>query len=348
MVAAQFLFGRKHPLQCAIASNWFHRRAPLRRIVLARTAAEILSLRSRWEYLQARYSGSIFQSFKWNSLAAHFFEHEEPHVIFCETENGMTILPLCINHRRKSISCLGDVLFDYRDALTIGDEEALLAAWQQASRIDLPFSAGGLQASSNKRWAGFRLNPFYRTPIVKASDISADCFAERHSRSASRLRRLERMGATLRAEIPASPSHLRWIYQQKAIQPPEVGENVFTDPRRIEFMSAVAEHDPHSEDIFALKMAGKCIAALVTLREHRCRRFYTIWFDQQWARYSPGISLIYEVTRLSLAEGLTCDYMTGEQDYKMRFATSVEPLYWIEGSAEELRTLGERREVLAA
>jgi CelD/BcsL family acetyltransferase involved in cellulose biosynthesis len=320
----------------------------LRRIVLARTAAEILALRSRWEYLQARCPRTIFQSFKWNWLAAQFFDHEEPHAIFCETGNGMAILPLCINPARRVLAGLGDVLFDYRDVLSIGDDEALLAAWEQASRIELPFSAGGLQASSHKRWAGFHLNPFYRTPIVKAVEISADCFAERHSRSVSRLRRLERMGLIVREHIPASPTMLRWVYQQKAIQPPEAAENVFTDPRRIEFMATVGENDPHSEEVFALEMAGKCIAALVTLREHRCRRFYTIWFDQQWARHSPGISLIYEVTRRSLAEGLTCDYMTGEQDYKMRFATSVEPLYWIEASAEELRTLGERREVLAA
>ena len=316
----------------------------MRRIVLVRTVAEILSLHSRWEYLQARCSRTIFQSFKWNWLAAQLLDHEEPHVVFSETENGMAILPLCINHRRKSLSCLGDVLFDYRDVMRVGDEDALLAAWGEASRIGLPLSTGGLQSNSRKRWSGFHLNPFYRAPKVTAAEVSADCFAARHSRCAARLRRLERFGVTLRIHIPATPSLLRWIYQQKAIQSPEAGENVFTDPRRIEFMAAVAEYDPHDEEVFELEIAGRCIAALVTLREHRCRRFYTIWFDQQWARYSPGIGLIYEVTRRSLAEGLTCDYMTGEQDYKMRFATSVEPLYWIEASAEELRTLSERRD----
>ena len=215
--------------------------------MVARTAADILCLRSRWEYLQARCSRTIFQSFKWNWLAAQLFDHEEPHVIVCETENGMSILPLCINLWRKSLSCLGDVLFDYRDTLSIGDEEALHAAWEEASRIKLPFSTGGLQSSSHKRWTGFHLNSFYRAPMVKAAEISAESFAERHSRSASRLRRLERMGVALREHIPASPSLLRWVYQQKAIQPPEAGENVFADPRRIEFMAAVAEHDPHEQ-----------------------------------------------------------------------------------------------------
>lgn len=320
----------------------------MRRIVLARTAAEILSLRSRWEYLQARCSRTIFQTFKWNWLSAQLFEYEEPHVVFCETEGGMALLPLCINLRQKALSCLGDVLFDYRDVLSMGDDDAVLAGWEQASRIGLRFSTGGLQSSSQKRWAGFHLNPFYRTPLVKVAEMSAADFADRHVRSASRLRRLERMGMEVREYVPASPPLLRWVYEQKANQPPEAGENIFSDPRRIEFMAALAAHEPHCEEVFALEKDGKRIAALMTLREHRCRRFYTIWFDQQWARHSPGISLIYEVTRRSLAQGLTCDYMTGEQDYKMRFATSVEPLFWVEASAEELRALPERRSLAAA
>jgi CelD/BcsL family acetyltransferase involved in cellulose biosynthesis len=322
---------------------------PLRQIIVARTADEMLALRGRWEYLHARCSSTVFQSFKWNWIAAKSFtDREPPYVVFAETNSGMALLPLCINLDRRTLSCLGDVLFDYRDVLAIGDDTALLAAWDAVSRLGLPFSSGGVQASSHARWAGFHLNPFYRTPLVKDAEISAECFAATHPRSASRLRRLERMGVVFAEHSPASPALVRWLYEQKAIQPPEAGENVFSDPRRIEFINAVAENDPHYEEAFTFEMAGNCIAALVALREHRCRRFYTIWFDQQWARYSPGISLIYEVTRRSLAQGLNCDYMTGEQDYKMRLATSVEPLYWIEASAEELRMLPERRSVVAA
>jgi CelD/BcsL family acetyltransferase involved in cellulose biosynthesis len=320
----------------------------LRHIVVARTADEILALRSRWEYLHARCPASIFQSFKWNWMAARFFaDREAPYVVFAETNSGMALLSLCINLERKTLSCLGDSLFDYRDVLAVGDDSALLAAWDTTNRMELPFSTGGLPGSSHGRWAGFHLNPFYRTPLVRPAEISADCFATTHARCASRVRRLERMGAVFSEHSPASPDLMRWIYQQKAVQPPEAGENVFSDSRRIEFMSAVVANGPHGEEVFTFEMAGKCIAALVALREHRYRRFYTIWFDEQWARYSPGISLIYEVTRRSLAEGLNCDYMTGEQDYKMRFATSVEPLYWVEASAEELRTLSQRRAVAA-
>jgi CelD/BcsL family acetyltransferase involved in cellulose biosynthesis len=46
--------------------------------------------------------------------------------------------------------------------------------------------------------------------------------------------------------------------------------------------------------------------------------------------YSPGVSLLYIVIRQAQAHGLDFDFMTGEQPYKMRFATEVMPLYIVE------------------
>ena len=69
-----------------------------------------------------------------------------------------------------------------------------------------------------------------------------------------------------------------------------------------------------------------------------CRRFYTGWFAPEYEKHSPALALIYEITRQSLAAGLDCDYMTGEQPYKMRLATSAVPLYKVRASAEELAT----------
>ncbi len=44
----------------------------------------------------------------------------------------------------------------------------------------------------------------------------------------------------------------------------------------------------------------------------------------------------------SLAAGLDCDYMTGEQPYKMRLATNSVPLYNVRATAEELAALEKR------
>jgi CelD/BcsL family acetyltransferase involved in cellulose biosynthesis len=47
--------------------------------------------------------------------------------------------------------------------------------------------------------------------------------------------------------------------------------------------------------------------------------------------------LIHEVVQESLAAGLDCDFMTGNQSYKTRLATSNAPLYRICATSEMLR-----------
>ena len=88
-------------------------------------------------------------------------------------------------------------------------------------------------------------------------------------------------------------------------------------------MVAVAALEGSSCEVFTLENdTGTLIAGLVTFRDRNVRRFYTIYFNPEWARYSPGVALLYEVTARSLAEGLSCDYMTGEYAYKLRLANS--------------------------
>jgi CelD/BcsL family acetyltransferase involved in cellulose biosynthesis len=60
------------------------------------------------------------------------------------------------------------------------------------------------------------------------------------------------------------------------------------------------------------------------------------------------LSLIYEVTRRSLEDGLDCDYMTGEQPYKRRLATSSVPLYRLRATAAELGALRRAKMIQAA
>ena len=84
------------------------------------------------------------------------------------------------------------------------------------------------------------------------------------------------------------------------------------------------------------------VAALVTIRDVDARRLYTVYFDPAWSKFSPGTVLIYEVTARTLAEGLDCDYMTGEYGYKNRLATAMVPLLKVEASAEQLARASSR------
>jgi len=63
---------------------------------VARSVGEIETLGSVWDSLM-NPELSLFQSHRWNLLAAKFFgEREEPHFVFAENDNGAAILPAVI------------------------------------------------------------------------------------------------------------------------------------------------------------------------------------------------------------------------------------------------------------
>jgi CelD/BcsL family acetyltransferase involved in cellulose biosynthesis len=153
---------------------------------------------------------------------------------------------------------------------------------------------------------------------------------------------MERLGFELRSYDGNNPMLLRSIYEAKAEQSEA---SLFHDAGRVEFMVSAAGLMPNVFEVFTLDNGGTTAAAVVTLRDGRWRRFYTGWFAAEYEKHSPALALIYEVTRRSLASGLDCDYMTGEQPYKMRLATTSVPLYRVRATAEQLAAVGGAREL---
>ena len=312
----------------------------MRRTIIARTHHEISKLRYLWEALERRQPATMFQSFAWNqTAAAAFADRETPFVIYSEADHGAALIPAAA--ARGGLALLGETLFDYRDVLASGDEQVLHSAWNRASNLDLKFSSGAVRSDSNfSNWSGYNVSRFHGAPRVSPREITPDHFASKHNRLTRCQRRMEREGVTMHCRTGIDTDLVRFIYQQKGSQPTETGDNLFRDPRRVQFMMAVCRAVGNTCEIFTYESAGALVAALVTFRDHKVRRFYTIYFDQAWSRYSPGMVLLQEVTRRSLAAGLECDYMTGEHGYKLRFATSVVPMYWMEASANMLASLG--------
>ena len=144
-------------------------------------------------------------------------------------------------------------------------------------------------------------------------------------------------GATLRRYDGSASGLIRWIYERKAEQP---NGDIFTDPSRREFMVRAAGGDPRGCDVFTYETETQIVAAVVTFSHRATRHFYTIYFDNEWSQLSPGQVLLYEATGISLAEGLDCDYMTGEQPYKLRLATNSVPLYRVSATAERMADVG--------
>jgi CelD/BcsL family acetyltransferase involved in cellulose biosynthesis len=328
----------------------------LLRITVADTVQELERLRATWESLFHNSETTIFQSFGWNLLAARVFGcrghgehgkhkgghagHARPWVVWAESENGTAIVPAAVEE--EVIRFLGSRLFDYQDLLAAGDPQVLREAWRKLGDLGLPLAPIRLRNAGRWRGWGFPkllIRPMVSAPCVRAGEITAEAFTSRHGRCARLLRRLGRAGVRLRQYTGECSELVRSIYRRKGEQHLGNGGNVFADPRCVEFMVAAAAMERARCEIFTLEAGTTLVAALVCWREESVRRFYTIYYDPVWAAYSPGVALVFEITRRSLAQGLDSDYMTGEQAHKMRLATSRAMLFQAEASREAMRAL---------
>jgi len=311
---------------------------PRLRTIVAQSAFEMEGLAEVWNELTSTPPYSIFQRFGWNRLAAEIFSDRlRPHVICVDSDSGTAIIPAAINDREQRIEFLGETLFDYRDVLHAGDPEPLQLAWQQLAKLGLPLSICCIDSAGVDRWGGFSLQTFCTAPEVSRDKTNEQQFRLAHSRVGRHFRRLQRQGVEFRQFRGSDSEVVRQLYRRKAEQFAEDATNVFRDPSRREFMIASCALEDDNCDVFTLQSAeGDLVAGIVTFRDGGARRFYTIYFNPAWARFSPGVVLLYEVTARSLAEGLSCDYMTGEYPYKMRFANSSRMLHKLELSASDL------------
>jgi CelD/BcsL family acetyltransferase involved in cellulose biosynthesis len=305
------------------------------RIRICRSAEELPQLRPLWEAICACHPHTIFQDFDLNLLAAKAFaERDELFIVCAEASYGAAIIPAVISRKENSIRLLGEELFDYRCFLHHGAPEILAHALAVLAEQQLPLEIKSLrEIDCSTIGTALQLTPFCCAPAVNCGDITAEDFAAAHLRLARNLRRLERLSFTLQCYPGDYPGLVRFIYERKASQTPG---NLFQDQARIDFMVQAATLLRDRFEIYTLEDEACIAAAVIVLREENCRRFYTGWFSPRLEKHSPALSLIYEITRQSLAAGLDCDYMTGEQPYKLRLATSTVPLYRLQATADEL------------
>jgi CelD/BcsL family acetyltransferase involved in cellulose biosynthesis len=307
------------------------------RISLATSIAEVEKLRPLWEGALHESSATVFQNFDWNVLALRAFSDQAPRFIAVEKDTSVAILPLVVHN--GTLNFAGGPLFDYRDAVCAGDSLALETALETVASFGPPLSVSGVRGrAAAARWSRLSPQTWTGAPFVSTSEVSAQTFANKHARGRRALRRLTELGAQV-TKVKGSAEALERIYREKAKEPAGWGINLFRDERCIEFMRAVVEFPSTHCELFLLQAADHSVAALVTFVDQGVRRFYTTWMDPAWSKHSPGIALLFEATRLALEEGLDCDYMTGEQAYKMRFATGSEPLYKVEASVAQLSAL---------
>ena len=279
---------------------------------------------------------TFFQHFEWNLAAArHFSDREQPYVIAVEAEQDATIIPAATVGGASTF--LGEALTDYRSILTTDPEgQSLAIAWQALEGIGLPLKLTALRPEHHLVFDELSTQAFVGAPYL--SEISAKQFTRDHNRMFSRLRKLLRLGFELTARSAMDSELLRWLYQRKAEADPE---SLFHDSSRVEMLVETFAALKSEVEITTLERQGQIISAAIALRDRGYLRFYTNWYDTEWAHYSPGMVLLYEMTRRALEAGLVCDYMTGEQPYKLRMAREIAHLRRVEASAAELHGAAE-------
>jgi CelD/BcsL family acetyltransferase involved in cellulose biosynthesis len=307
-------------------------------VTITTTAREMAGLRPLWESLRANGRFTVFQDFHWNLLAFTMFgAREQPCVVCARASYGTAIVPAVMRHSDASLRLLGEELFDYRTFLCDGESSVLACALAALAGLKRRLEVVAIrEPDCTKICDGLQLLPFSAAPAVRCADCSAEAFAAAHGRLARNLRRLARLGFDVKTHRGTNAPLLRSIYERKAAQDPD---SLFRDPLRIKFLVNAGLFHPGVFEIFTLECGSRMAAALVTLRDRDVRRMYTAWFDPELKKFSPGLTLIYEVTRRALAVGMDCDYMTGEQPYKLRLATTFVPLYRLRATAQQLAAL---------
>ena len=313
-----------------------------------RSAHEMDKLRGRWEWLTAQRSYTLFQGFELNRQAAAWFSsRESPHVIVAESDSGLAIIPAV--RRPTELGLIGETLFDYRDVLCEGDRSVLGSAWRELAKVGLPLEVTALRSEEvRERWWGLESRPFCNAPATRIADTTSASFCHEHRKSAKAARHLAHAGLRLVRRDRELRDLAEWVYRRKA-EWSGTSKNLFQDRLRQDFMIHMMHLGVGNWCAWSYETdTDEIAAALVTLDDGAWRRFYTIHHDPLWERLSPGQSLIYEVTRETLAEGMNVDFMTGEYAYKNRLATSQVPLYRVRASPEQMAVQQAAREPEAA
>jgi CelD/BcsL family acetyltransferase involved in cellulose biosynthesis len=332
------------PRHCGASKSREPELAP--QVTIIRSEREISATRSLWERLYREGNYTVFQDFFWNLLASTAFPgRESPTVICAQASYGAAILPAVLRSDHQSLGLLGEELFDYRTCLHCGEPEVLACALAELARFQLPLRFVARESDCHSALGDMVVERFSAAPAVHCADISSADFEARHRRLARNFRRLARLGFSLKSYDGSQTGLIRSVYQRKAARDPD---SLFHDGLRIDFLVDAARIDPSAFEIFTLENGSSLGAALVTIRDRGWRRFYTGWFDPGLEKHSPGMVLIFEVTRRSLEAGIHCDYMTGEQPYKMHLATRSETLYRLSATAGQLSALGRIDQRLSA
>jgi hypothetical protein len=271
-----------------------------------------------WSAGASARSATVFQTFDFARHWIGTFAHAEVEIW---VHSGSSLV-LPVARRNDRVSLVGEGLFDYCDLVGPGADGAVL---ERAADI---MTAGDLKPRATGVRADSPFMDFWRrvgegAHFSAAPQRPASAGALGHTRLAGRWQREHDAGACVREETDTRERRavLDWILERKQCHP----ANVLGALER-QWIETVVEHSPQLAEVWSLCRGDHIMSALLCWRYPPTRYCYTIAHEPADAALSPGILLLYFVVSRSMSAGWDVDFLTGEQDFKLRFATRRQPL----------------------
>lgn len=279
-------------------------------------------LAAAWQAAAAAGNGTVFQEFAFARHWAQVFSREVELRVWVQAAPPL-VVPLALRHHRLEMA--GEGLFDYLDLIgppADGAQPAAEAvarwAWSEACFTGVPATS-----PHTGFWnaLGALPQPFAAAPCRAAGTP----LHGEHQRLAARWHKAR---VVLRlATGPGDRRHLlAWLLDHKARALAGSDQRSVLGNLEQRWLAAMVQHEPQLSELWALERAGETLAALLCWRNRAVRYGYTLSYDQHAAELSPGILLLFAVLNQTMNEGCSFNLLTGEQPYKLRFATHRDPL----------------------
>jgi CelD/BcsL family acetyltransferase involved in cellulose biosynthesis len=306
----------------ALDSNW-----SVRWEILA--GADLRRLEPLWQALVDPNRGSIFERFELARAWAEVYGSScELRVWSCESAG--IIAPFAV--RDSELTLLGDGMFDYPDLIGRPEEAALdelasqLVSWDRWRTLKITGVRADSPFRSFWRRLGAAEEPYSAAPLC---DFRAPAELDRrHPKASDRLRALLRRGAEFR-RIEGGDRRsalLEWILRRKSDRMVESGVANVLGPLEQQWLRKMTARHPELVELWALSQQGEWMSGFLTWSTEHTRYGYSLSFAPEFARFSPGVLLLYGCLRQTMADGRRMDLLTGEQPFKMRFADRVSPV----------------------
>jgi CelD/BcsL family acetyltransferase involved in cellulose biosynthesis len=297
----------------------------------------------QWERL-AEGGGSPFLTAAWLASWWRAFAPRGERALVLRADDGTLLAGGCFLETRRALSAAisvhsddwGVVARDPRAAARFWVELAALPRRAVALR-PLPGGEDALAAPREAlHAAGYRLveEELSPSPWLELPDSLEELLAARsrnlRSQVGRRRRALGREGELRLREVRGGPALERDLDAFLALEAAgwkgRKGTAIAGDPARVALYRGFAERAAEKGwlRLYMLEVGGRLVAADYGCVFGDCGYLIKTAFDEELARFAPGLVLRAEVLRTSIEEGLArYDFLGGSDGYKLRWADSL-------------------------